>query len=72
MAYPCIVYERDKAQTRFAGNLPYSFVWRYQLTLIDFKPDDPAIAKVAGLQMCQFDRHFVANKQSHDVFVLYF
>lgn len=72
MAYPCIVYERDDAWTEFAGNNVYSFTWRYQLTLIGVHPDNPVLDKVARLPMCRFDRHFTANKQSHDVFVLYF
>jgi hypothetical protein len=72
MAYPCIVYERDDARTEFAGNRPYTFQWRYQVTLIDAKPENSALAKLAALPLCSYSRHFVANKQNHDVFVLYF
>lgn len=72
MVYPCIVYKRDDADTKFAGNRPYTFQWRYQVTVIDAKAENPALAKLAALPLCQFNRHFVANKQNHDVFVLYF
>jgi hypothetical protein len=72
MAYPCIVYQRDDLRTQFAGNRPYTSKWRYQVTLIDAKPENPALAKLAGLPLCEYNRHFVANKQNHDVFSLYF
>lgn len=72
MEYPCIVYTRDNARTRFAGNLPYRYVKRYQVTIIDRDPDSPIPDKVAALPMCIFDRSFVADNLNHDVFNLYF
>lgn len=72
MQYPAIVYERDAGETRFAGNKPYSYVSRYQVTVIDLNPDSEIPEKVAQLPMTTHDREFVADGLNHDVFTLYF
>lgn len=72
MTYPCIVYERDFAHTKFAGNNPYNYTQRYLLTLIDPEPDSTILPKITGLPMCTFNRHFAANELNHDVFTLYY
>lgn len=72
MNYPCIVYSRDSADTKFAGNQPYSYVKRYKVTAIDQNPDSEHPDKIARLPMCLFDRHYTANNLHHDVFNLYF
>lgn len=72
MKYPCIVYLRDDAQTRFAGNKPYTYDKRYQVTVIDTNPDSPIPDKVAALPLCIFDRFFATENLNHDVFNLYF
>lgn len=72
MKYPCIIYNRDAARTRFAGNAPYRYVKRYTVTVVDRNPDSEIPDRVAGLPMCTFDRHFVSDNLHHDVFSLYF
>jgi hypothetical protein len=72
MQYPCIVYQRDNARTDFAGNLPYRYTQRYQVTLIAKDPDDETLVRVASLPQCLFNRYFAAGNLNHDVFVLYF
>lgn len=72
MQYPCIVYKRDNALTRFADNMPYSYGKRYQLTVIDSDPDSDIPDKVAMLPKCTFKRAFVKSNLHHDVFNLYF
>lgn len=69
--YPCIVYERDNASTRHAGNAPYTFTQRYQVTLIDKDPDSDTIDKLAALPLSEFNRHFATSGLNHDVFVIY-
>lgn len=71
MQYPCIVYARDNASTEFAGNFPYRYHKRYQVTVMDTDPDSPYPDKVARLPMCLFNRHFTADNLHHDVFILY-
>lgn len=72
MKYPCIVYSRDSADTKFAGNVPYSYTKRYQLTVIDQDPDSEIPDKVAMLTRCTFDRAYVAENLNHDVFSIFF
>lgn len=72
MQYPCIVYERDFARTEFAGNDPYRYEKRYQVTYIDRDPDSPVPDEIAKLRRCTFERHFKANNLNHDVFTIFF
>lgn len=71
MKYPCIVYERNKANTIFANNDPYRFRISYSVTIIDRNPDSIFIEKVAALPMCVFDRHFKFDNLNHDVFTIF-
>lgn len=72
MEYPCIVYNRDSAETLFADNNPYRFTKRYQITVIDRNPDSKIPDQVGELAMCLHDRTFVTNGLNHYVFTLYF
>lgn len=72
MEHPCIVYKRDSADTKFAGNQPYSYVQRYMVTVIDRDPDSEIPGRIAMLPMCLFNRNYPANGLHHDVFNLYF
>ncbi len=72
MKYPCIVYSRDNADTKFASNSPYHNTKRYQITYIDRDPDSPIPDKIAMLPLTRFSRHFVAESLNHDVFSTYF
>lgn len=72
LEYPCIVYQRDSANTKFAGNAPYRYTQRYQVTIISRNPDNDILDQVAKLPMCEYQRYFTADNLNHDVFVLYF
>lgn len=72
MKYPCIVYKRAYAMTDFAGNKPYRYEKRYQVTVIDRDPDSGIPDKIAALPMCLYDRFFTADNLNHDVFNIYF
>ena len=72
LEYPCIIYKRDSADTKFADNRPYRRKKRYQVMVIDEDPDSPIPDKVADLPSCVFDRHYTAGYLNHDVFNLYF
>ena len=72
MMYPCIVYERSNADTKFADDRPYAYKKRYQVTVIDKNPDSLIPDQVAKLSQCVFNRHFRADNLNHDVFVMYF
>ena len=72
MQYPCIRYERDRAQTTFADNVLYGYKQRYTVTLIDRDPDSPLIIEIASLQHSSHERWYAADNLNHDVFTLYF
>lgn len=72
MQYPCIVYQQDNARTEFAGNKPYMYSKRYQVTVIDRNPDSIIPDTIAWLPETLFERHFTANDLHHSVFTLYF
>ena len=72
MQYPCIVYERDAADTKFADDIPYRTTKRYQVTVIDRDPDSLIPDRVAELPLCSYSRFFTADDLNHDVFNLFF
>ena len=72
MEYPCIVYTRLFADTTFAGNMPYRYEKRYQVTYIDRNPDSLVPDSIARLPMCVFNRYYATDGLNHDVFNLYF
>lgn len=72
MEYPCIVYRRDFADTKFADDKPYDHRLRYQITIIDRDPDSEIPAKVAAMPMSLFNRFFTVDNLNHDVYNVYF
>lgn len=72
MNYPAIVYERDRANTKFADDRPYSIIKKYSLTLISRNPDESIFEALAALPMCAHERFFVVDNLNHDVFSIYF
>jgi hypothetical protein len=71
MQYPCIVYGRDGASRISADNSGYRRVQKYQVTLIDRNPENPAVVKLGLLPLCRDIRSFVSDGLNHDVFELY-
>lgn len=72
MSYPCIVYERNSSDVRFADNRSYTHMYRYTITYIDRNPDNGKILELLDLPMCTHDRFYVSNGLNHDVFNIYF
>jgi hypothetical protein len=71
MNYPCIVYQRDDAKVEYADNVGYSGVFRYVVTVIDRRPDNPVINQILMLPRCSYSRFYVADHLNHDVFHLF-
>ena len=73
LKYPCIVYQRDNAQTEYADDAPYTFRWRYSVMVIDPNPDSaiPDFLK-DHFMYCDFERAFPANNLNHYVFNIYY
>jgi hypothetical protein len=72
MEYPCIVYNIDGEDAKYADNNPYSLTLRYQVTVIDRTPDTPIRGKVANLPGSRFNRFFVADGLNHYVYNLHY
>ncbi len=72
LKYPCIVYKRDYADTKFADDLPYSHMKRYMIMIIDQDPDSDIPAKVAEMPLSLFNRFYTADNLNHDVYNVYF
>ena len=70
--YPCIIYTRDFADTKFADGIPYNHTKRYMVIVIDRNPDSDIPDKVAKLPMTLFNRFYIADGLNHDVFNVYF
>jgi hypothetical protein len=72
MQYPCIVYNRESANSHYADNEAYRYTKRYSVTYIDRDPDSEKPDQLAKLPLCSFSRHFTTEGLHHDVFNLYF
>lgn len=72
LSYPCIIYNRDTADIKFADDIPYSYMQRYTVLVIDKDPDGVLRSEVASLPRVVYDRFFTADNLNHDVFSLYF
>lgn len=72
MIYPAVVYERIRADTKHADDIPYSRTQQYSLKLITRDPDDTIFEALAALPMCVHERYYVVENLNHDVFNIYF
>ena len=70
--YPCIVYERDDIDQRFADNRTYINTVRYSLKLISRSPESNLVSKILELPYCSYDRFYTTDSLNHDVFTLYY
>jgi len=72
LKYPCIIYKRDFAETKFADDIPYNHRLRYMVTVIDRDPDSDIPGKVASIPMSLFNRFYTADDLNHDVYTVFF
>jgi hypothetical protein len=72
MTYPAIVYERNRADVRFANDKPYNVTKQYSVKMISRNPDESIFEALAALPMCAHERFYVVDNLNHDVFNIYF
>ena len=72
LKYPCIIYNRDFADVKYADDKPYDRVMRYMIMVIDRDPDSVIPDKVAEMPMSAFNRFYTADNLNHDIFNVYF
>ena len=71
MDYPAIRYSKNDIEGRYANDKIYSKLTRYEIIVIDKRPDNSVIDKLLELRYCSYDRHYVADNLNHDVFAIY-
>jgi hypothetical protein len=72
LVYPCIIYRYETGDTQFADDLPYIFVRKYQIQVIDPNPDTEIPDKIAQLPRCLNDRNYTADNLNHYTFNIYY
>ena len=72
MQYPCIRYKKENIVSTHADNISYRKTDRYQITVIDKKPDNEVIEKILDLPMSSFETHYESDNLNHDVIVVYY
>lgn len=72
LIFPCIEYHLSSIDSMQADDKNYKNTRRYQLTVIDPKPESPWIEKLLDLPMCSFSRHYTSDGLNHDVFYIYY
>ena len=72
MKYPAILYNKSKIDHKLANNKKYSSNTRYELIVIDRRPDNPVINKLLELDYCSYDRPYKSDNLYHDSLTLYF
>lgn len=70
--YPCIRYSKSDIESRHADGMNYSNFTRYEIIVIDKRPDNKAIQEILSLPLSSFDRHYISDNLNHDVINLYF
>lgn len=72
MNYPAIIYSKSRIDTKKADDSTYLKNTRYNIIVVDKKPDNPVIDKLLALQYCSYDRHYPSDKLNHDSLTLYY
>lgn len=71
MKYPCIIYQLDDNDIKYADNRPWSHTKRYQVTVVDRDPDSVTPDKVALLPTVSFSRAYTEDNLNHTVYNVY-
>lgn len=72
MEYPAIRYSKTDIDTKSANDSNYIINNRYEIIVIDRKPDNPVIYKLLQLPMFSYERHYISDNLHHDVLTLYY
>lgn len=73
MHYPCIRYNREYSDIKYADNRTYNFTHEYQLILIGYDPDAEIVEKIINhFSMLRYTRHYTSDGLNHDVFNIYY
>lgn len=68
MIYPCIVYSREGADTKYANGYVYGGTYEYKVTFMSKNPDDPILDKMSRDVRLRYDTEYKADGIYHCVF----
>lgn len=71
LKYPCIIYDLQRTNVRYADNVPYALHDLYLITYITRDPDDPVRNQIIMLPMCSSKKAFANDNLYHHPFDLY-
>lgn len=72
LTYPAIVYGMSGMSRKHADDKEYMRKPRYEITVIDKKPNNPAIDKILQFPYSYYDRPYKSDNLYHDTISLYF
>lgn len=72
MEYPCIRYSKSDIESNYADDIKYSNHTKYEITVIDKRPDNKVIEEILSLPYTSYDRHYTSNNLNHDVITIYY
>ena len=72
MSYPAIKYSRSNMNVKHADDSIYLQRVRYEIIVIDRKPNNQIIEELLKLPYCSYDRGYKSNNLNHDVLTLYY
>lgn len=70
--YPAIVYSKTDIWNNRANDTLYNKRTRYDLVVIDRRPDNPVIDKLLKVPYCSYDRHYTSDNLHHDSLTIYY
>lgn len=71
ISYPAIIYSKSGLTNKKADDANYHINTKYDITVIDKRPDNAVIKKLLELPYCSYDRHFVSDNLHHDTLTIY-
>ena len=72
LTYPAILYKLNEMPSEFADNRPYHWEHRYEVQVIDRKPDSKLRERVIMLPMCRFRTAYTVENLYHFVFDIFY
>ena len=72
MNYPAILYSKAGLNTEYANGAKYSIKTKYQVIVIDKRPDNPVINKILELPYSSYDRQYKSDNLYHDTLTLFY
>src|SRR5699024_8033641 len=61
ISYPAIIYSKSTINKRMANDSAYNLNTRYEVIVVDKRPDNPVIEELLTLPYCSYDRHYTSD-----------